>query len=227
MSDHRLARAQGVGPAAPRIPRVIGFGVLIASLLGVPALAGPTTPSPEGKSRRGPYLFAGVPWLTPADSLAGLLAAHGYKTIPGGRAKDRRNFEGHLFEGWTTITALLDDRSRLIRWEISIPAPGQTDRDPYVSQRAIYDDAVTELESKYGLKHTTVDQFRFPYTRDDGRGALALADGAATIRSEWFGPGANHLSVALDERVSVVLVYESPQWSATEKERRRKKAKDL
>ena len=64
-------------------------------------------------------------------------------------------------------------------------------------------------------------------TSDDGRGALALADGAATIRSEWFGPGANHLSVALDERVSVVLVYESPQWSATEKERRRKKAKDL
>ena len=25
--------------------------------------------------------------------------------------KDRRNFEGHLFDGWTTITALLDDRS--------------------------------------------------------------------------------------------------------------------
>ena len=48
MSD-ALVRAQGVGRAALRIRRVIGLGVLVAALLGVAALAGPTTPNPAGK----------------------------------------------------------------------------------------------------------------------------------------------------------------------------------
>jgi hypothetical protein len=223
-SAARVGHAEGT---ALRVRRVVGRCVLVGSILGVPALAGPAASIPEGKGGRGPYLFAGIPWLTPADSLSGLLAVHGYKEVRGGRAKDRREFNGHLFENWTTVTALLDDRSRLIRWEIMIPAPSQADRDPYVSQRAIYDDAVTEMESKYGARRYFMDQLRFPYEKGDGRTARALGEGLATIQSEWAGRGGDRLTVALDKRVSVVLVYESPQWAATEKERRRKKARDL
>jgi len=195
--------------------------------LATSALAGPANPVPEGKAHRGPYLFAGIPWLVPGDSVTGRLAARGYKEIAGGRQKDRRQFEGRLFERWTTITALLDDRSRLIRWEISIPVPSEPGRDPYLSQRAIYDDAVAEMEAKHGARRSSLDQFRFPYQKDDGRGVRALGEGLATIRSEWVGRAGERLTVAMDERVSVTLVYQSSQWVATEKERRRKKAKDL
>jgi hypothetical protein len=218
-------------PAAAGRRACGGWSALVALTLLVslaPAsFAGPANPVPEGKAHRGPYLFAGIPWLTAGDSLAGSLAARGYKEIAGGRQKDRRQFEGRLFERWTTVTALLDDRSRLIRWEISIPVPTEAGRDPYLSQREIYDDAVTEMEAKHGARRSSVDQFRFPYQKDDGRGVRALGEGLATIRSEWEGRAGERLVVAMDERVSVTLVYQSSQWAATEKERRRRKAKDL
>ena len=192
------------------------------------ASAGPPNPLPEGKARTEVrYLFAAVPWLTPADSLAGALGSRGYKELTAGRQKDRRQFEGRLFERWTMVTALLDDRARLIRWEIAIPAPAEAGRDAYASQRPLYDDAITEMGTKYGPRRSSVDQFRFPYWKGDGREVRALGEGLATIRSEWSGRGGDRLWVALDERVSLTLVYESPEWSAAEKERRRRKARDL
>ena len=203
--------------------------VSIAALvsLAVPSLAGPANPVPEGKARRGPYLFAAVPWLTAGDSLGARLGPRGYKENAAGRQKDRRQFEGRLFDHWAMVTGLLDDQGRLVRWEISVPAPAEEGRDIYASQRAIYDAAVAEMEAKYGARRSGVDQFRFPYQKDDGRGMRALGEGLATIRSEWVGRAGERLTVAMDERVSVTLVYESSKWAATEKERRRKKARDL
>lgn len=201
----------------------------VAALVAVtaPSFAGPANPVPEGKARRGPYLFAAVPWLTAGDSLGARLGARGYKENAAGRQRDRRQFEGRLFDHWTMVTALLDDQGRLVRWEISVPAPAEEGRDIYASQREVYDDAVAEMEAKYGVRRSGVDQFRFPYQKGDGRGVRALGEGLATIRSEWLGRAGERLTVAMDERVSVTLVYESSKWAATEKERRRKKARDL
>jgi hypothetical protein len=234
-----MSRARGpagvgvaIAPAAwsgrgPR--RLVGMLGLTAGIAAVATVsAGPPNPMPEGKARKETrYLFAAVPWLTPADSLAAALGPRGYKEVPGGRQKDRRQFEGRLFERWTMVTALLDDRGRLIRWEISIPAPSEPRRDAYASQRPLYDDAIAEMETKYGPRRSTLDQFRFPYWKGDGREVRALGEGLATIRSEWSGRGGDRLWVALDERVSLTLVYESPEWTAAEKERRRRKARDL
>ena len=203
---------------------VIGLGLWAA----LPLAASASSPLPEGKTRGAKrYLFASVPWLTPADSLSGLLAVRGYQEVKGGRQKDRRQYEGRLFERWTMITALLDDQSRLIRWEISIPAPREAGGDEYASQRPLYDDAIAEMVSKYGPRRSAVEQFRFPYRKGDAREVQALNERQATIRSVWATRGGDRLEIALDERVSLTLVYESPEWTVAEKERRHRKARDL
>ncbi len=183
---------------------------------------------PEGKARKpGPYLFAGVPWRTPADSVVATLAGRGYTETPGSRQKDRLYFEGRLFDHWATVHAMLDDRGRLVRWEITIPISSGYDRDEYAIQRRLYDDAVTEMEAKYGPRRSTLDRFKFPYEKGDGREATAVREGYATVRSEWTGRGGDRLEIELDRAVAVVVTYESPWWTATENERRKRKAKDL
>ena len=200
--------------------------LLMPLLAAAPARAGdPASPVPEGKGGR-VYTFAGIAWRTPADSVRALLVARGYREVPGAWPKGRLICEGRLFDHWTTLTGLLDDRGRLVRWEISIPVSEPTGRDEYAIQRRVYDDAVAEAEAKYGRRRVMIERFKFPYERGDGREARALREGYATIRSAW-GTRGDRLEITLDASLSVVLVYESPAWSATEKERRRKKAKDL
>ena len=99
--------------------------------------------------------------------------------------------------------------------------------DPYMAQRKIYDDAVTEMEAKYGRRRGWQDKFRFPYEKGDGRQAQALREGYATVRSEWGSVGHDHLVIELDRASAVVFTYESPWWQTTESDRRKTKAKDL
>ena len=212
--------------------RARAIAALVCLCLTTPFAAGiagaAASPTPEAKrSKSTRYLFASIPWLTTGDSLGEALSERGYKSVPGGAQKDRRQFEGKLFERWTMITALLDDRARLVKWEIQIPAPQEAGRDAYLSQRPVYDDAVVELESKYGRRRSSVDFFKFPYEKGDGREARALGEEKATIRSEWAANSGDRMLLALDERVTLQLVYESPEWVAAEKERRKRKAADL
>jgi len=219
-------RIVGSAPSTARAALAcLGLAALLAS--GARDV-GASNPKPDTKSKKSArYLFASIPWLTAGDSLAEALGARGYKPVPGGTQKDRRQFEGRLFERWTMITALLDDRARVVRWDISIPAPQQAGRDPYLAQRPVYDDAVVEMEGKYGRRRWYSDQFRFPYNKGDGREARALEEEKAKIRSEWVAGSGDRMLLALDQRVSLTLVYESPEWAAAEKERRKRKAQDL
>lgn len=201
-------------------------GACAAALLfaPAPARAGDATPIPEGRPRIAHYTFAGVPWLTTADSVVAILKSRGYAETPGSRQKDRLHCAGKLFDHWSIVHGMLDDQGRLIRWEISVPAVAD---DPYPTQRRLYDETVVEMESKYGRRRVVEERFRFPYERGDGREAVALREGSGTVRSEWGSRGRDRLMVALDRNSDLVLTYESSWWTRTENERRRKKAKDL
>ena len=203
-----------------RAASLCALGLAVALLCGARK-----SPAPEGHARQAGYVFAGVPWLTPADSAAAALVARGYAEQPGSREKDRLHFSGKLFDRYCLIEGLLDDHRRIIRWQITIPATSAG--DPYVTQRRIYDDAVAEMETKYGRRRAAQDRFRFPYEKGDGRQSQALREGYADVRSEWGGPGRDHLAIELDRSVAVVFTYESPWWTSTENDRRRRKAKDL
>ena len=195
------------------------------ALLAVPALAGNATPIPEGRSRQAAYTFAGVPWLTSADSVVAILTARGYVEQPGSREKDVFHCSGKLFDRYAIVEGMLDDKKRLIRWQVTVPSASTG--DPYVTQRRVYDDAVREMEAKYGRRRVSQDRFRFPYEKGDGRQSQALREGYATVRSEWGSPGRDHLALELDRASAVVFTYESPWWTRTEGDRRRRKAKDL
>lgn len=198
----------------------------LGSLLAIPgAAARRPSPMPEGRSRQVEYVFAGVPWLSSADSAASALAGRGYAETPGSRDKDHLHLNGKLFDRYCLVEGMLDDHKRIIRWQITIPATSTG--DPYVTQRRIYDDAVTEMEAKYGRRRAAQDRFRFPYEKGDGRQSQALREGYADVRSEWGSPGRDHLAIELDRSVAVIFTYESPWWTSTESDRRRKKAKDL
>ena len=198
---------------------------LCLGLLPLPAFAGSATPIPEGRARQAGYLFAGVPWLTSADSAVATLTTRGYVEQPGSRGKDVLHCSGKLFDRYAIVEGMLDDKKRLIRWQITLPSASQG--DPYLTQRGIYDDAVKEMEAKYARRRISQERFRFPYEKGDGRQAQALREGYATIRSEWGTPGRDHLSIEMDRASAVVFTYESPWWNRTEDDRRRKKANDL
>lgn len=195
------------------------------TLLATPALAGSATPIPEGRARQAGYTFAGVAWLTSADSAVAVLSSRGYAEQPGSRQKDIVHCSGKLFDRYAIVEGMLDDKKRLIRWQITVPSSSQG--DPYLTQRGIYDDAVKEMESKYGRRRVVQERFRFPYERGDGRQAQALREGYATIRSEWGSTSRDHLAIEMDRASAVVFTYESPWWNRTENDRRKKKASDL
>jgi hypothetical protein len=202
----------------------IAAAALSVLLAGV-ALAQSPSPIPEGRPRKGGYVFAGIPWLASADSVVAMLGERGYAETPNSRDKDAVHATGKIFDRYAIVVGMLNEHKRLIRWEITVPSTSQG--DPYLTQRRLYDDAVVESEAKYGRRRVQQDRFRFPYERGDGRQSQALREGYATVRSEWGTLGRDHLVIALDRAVAVVLTYESPWWSQTENDRRRKKAKDL
>ena len=231
MSATLLGRIAVARAFAPALARVAGARAcapaLLALLVGAaPCSAGSASPLPDGRSRQGAsYTFAGVPWLTSADSVVAMLVSRGYTEQPGSRQKDQFHCTGKLFDRYAIVEGMLDDRKRLIRWEITVPA--SSTGDPYVAQRRIYDDAVTEMEAKYGRRRGAQGKFGFPYERGDGRQSQALREGYATVRSEWGAPGRDHLAIELDRASAVVFTYESSWWTRTQGDRRRSKAKDL
>jgi hypothetical protein len=169
--------------------------------------------------------FAAVPWLTPSDSVLVLLAARGYQEVEGAGGRDLLVCQGPLFDHMAIVHGSLDEGSRLVRWKVTIVAEGS--RDGYTSMRKVYDDIVAEGEAKYGLRDGWADRFRFPYEKDDGRGARALRQGHATIYSEWAVRDGDRLRVEMNEELSVVLSYECPEWEALQARLRAKEARDL
>jgi hypothetical protein len=170
------------------------------------------------------YVFAGVPWQAPADTVAARLTARGYHIEPGA-ATDRVSARGQLFDHAALLTAHLDEQHRLVRWTILI-APG-AEPFPYPRMHATYEQAVEEASQKYGDPPVAALRFDFPYAYDDGRQDRALREDKADIRSEWISKSGDHLTIAMDASVSVVLTYDSPQWTALEARRQKKKGKDL
>jgi hypothetical protein len=184
-----------------------------------------TTAVPDAKRAPDTIVFADIPWLTPANHVVELLAARGYPETPGTRNKDRVTASGRLFDHYAILQARLDDQGRLSRWEISIPTKNELEE--YEIQRKVYDDAVTELQSKYAVRHEIVDHYRFPYEKDDGKTARGIRGGEVTILSRWDSRKGDRLTLEIDRSMAVAFTYDSRYWRKVEEERRKKKAKDL
>jgi len=206
-----------------RVPRVAVAAVaLAAAVLASSAAAGG---KPRAVPPTAPIAFSSIPWLTPADSVAGLLEARGYRGTKAEAGDAGLAAEGRLFERDALVLGWLDERDRLLRWTVTIRADEQ--RDGYAEMRKVYDDAVAEAESKYGRRERWVDRFTFPYEKGDGHEADALREGDAVIRSAWADREGDRLTIEMAPRGDVVLTYECPGWSALQTRIRQRKGRDL
>jgi hypothetical protein len=190
------------------------------------------------------FEFAGIPWLAPADSARKALEARGWGPVRvhettgwghlrpeleigrrGGAVPNMMVLEGHLFDHWCSLHATLDDRRRVLRWEIVIP-PGREEA-PYPPMRGLFDDIVAELNGKYGTRSTITEAYEFPHARGDGHEARALELGMAKIRSEWTSRRADRISLDLLPDLTVLLTYASRDWTEMGRLRRTRNARDL
>ena len=196
---------------------------LVAALALSPGARG-ATPAPAARARER-MAFAGVPWLTPADSALKRLAEHGYAEVARARERDQMVCQGKLFDHWAMVHGWLDEQGRVVRWVVTVLA--RTDKDEPGAMRGIYDAMVAESRTRYGPRARVVERYRFPYERGDGNEDRALKDGLATIRSEWASPIGDRLTIERDRALSVVLTYEIREWNQLQARRRHRKASDL
>jgi hypothetical protein len=198
---------------------------LAAALVAVAVLPAPSSAASKPKPPPPRYLFAGVPWLVPADTALARLAERGYRTVAEAGHRDQIVCRGRLFEHDALITGHLDEQRRLVRWVILVVPRGDAYKWP--DMRAVFAEVTREAEARYGAPRAVAEKFRFPYERGDTREDEALRDGMATVRWAWASKSGDRLAVEMGADVSVILTYECEAWTILEKARRAKRASDL
>jgi hypothetical protein len=204
--------------APPLAAALVALAAL--TLLPLPGVAAskPKPPPPR-------YLFAGVPWLVPADTAVARMVERGYRKVVEAGTRDLIVFRGRLFEHDAILTGHLDEQRQLVRWVVLVAPRGDAYKWP--DMRAVFGEVTREAEARYGPPRTVAEKFRFPYERGDTREDEALRDGMATIRWGWSSKSGDKIAVEMGGDVSVILTYECEAWSALEKRRRTKRASDL
>jgi hypothetical protein len=213
------ARSRPVaGRASAAVTVALVLAACAASVAPASAERKPKPPPPR-------YLFAGIPWRTPADSAGAALAARGYQLVPGAGAAHEIACRGQLYDHMAVVTGYLDEGRRLLRWVVTI-GPG-ADPYPYPRMRKVYEDVVAEATGKYGPPARVVNAFHFPYNPHDGTQERALAQGKATIRTLWQSKSGDRLTVEMDRTTAVRMHYESPEWAKVVAKRKARKGADL
>ena len=198
---------------------------LAATLAALTLLPLPGEAASKPKAPPPRYLFAGVPWLVPADSAVARMVDRGYRKVIEAGTRDQIVFRGRLFEHDAILTGHLDEQRRLVRWVVLVAPRGDAYKWP--DMRAVFGEVTREAEARYGPPRTVAEKFRFPYEKGDTREDEALRDGMATIRWGWSSKSGDRMAVEMGGDVSVILTYECEAWSALEKRRRAKRASDL
>jgi hypothetical protein len=209
--------------------RWLGIASLLPGLLALMVGVAVAKPKAGAHEPNREYLFATIPWGTPADSALGVLGGRGYHEVPAARTDSTRQAEGQLFGSFALVEASLDDHHRVLRWIVKVLPPAQEARygETYAAMRKVYDDMVLDARSKHGPRNEVYEKFRFPYERGESRVGEALRNNGVTIRSEWRHRDSGSLTIEMDRTIAVVVTYVSPAWDAVEAVRRGRKAKDL
>lgn len=221
----------------PRDP-VRGCAGAILCLAWIAGLATPAV-ARRGDAGRAPveekrFVYAGIPWFTPGDSVRARLAGSGFHIVPG--TAETVVAQGRSFDRLTVVHALLDDSLRVVRWEVKVLPEAQksvggtaySGDDPFPPMKRVYDDVVAECQGRYGRPLDQVESYGFPYDKGDGREADALHDHQAVIRSAWHARrSGDRLTVEMDGDVNVVVTYTCTAWSGFQDRQRHRKGRNL
>ena len=206
----------------PRVPRTAGTGdqMMRQRLLLATAAVALTPAIMLGQQAR--VEFAGLGWTTPMDSVPRLLAARGYKLV-----NDERDVAGR----WITLTGSLAGEE--VRVSVT-DAAGQVGKVSlyFEPERGfvfrLYERLKEQLTEKYGPPARAIEHFSSPYYKGDGYEEQAVRVGKGTFIVLWERPAdGTTLGLTIQEDLSVVVVYEGPEWTAESKRRKVIRAKDF
>lgn len=143
--------------------------------------------------------FSGLPWLSSANEVKTQLDSQGFIHMKTNHSGDEF-FQGFIAGERAFVTALMDDKQRLVKVQVMFTTPNQL-------VQAKYRELEQRFRSQYGSPGTS-----------------------ATLMSVWVhGVGTGErtvLGLSLTEKQTLFLTYESPFW-VWELERRRNLAKGL
>lgn len=151
--------------------------------------------------------FAGIPWGASAADVARGAAAAGLQMV-GQDADGDYQFEGQLFGTQATVFAYISPASGLVKVQVRLAAPEDAARSHYLR-------VIEGLSREYGATES-VEVFRMPFQKGDGREDEAVRVGKGLLYASWGDdllPGQAALVVRATKLV-VGLDYESYEWSA-------------
>ena len=161
------------------------------------------------------YHFAGIAWGSGADSVKAALAREGLRFLGNDSLGDLM-FTGKIVQRNAAVVASMHD-GRAVRIIVAF------DKAPR-STLSLYRFVKRELVSKYGAPKSSTEVFLPPARDGDGNEDSAFVTKKAAFLSQWeTGTPMEKLSLLIDERPTVMLFYQSPEWPA-EQARRAKPA---
>jgi len=189
--------------------------VLVALVAVSSTLVGqePTTsgsPTPSRLSAPSGYHFAGIAWGSGPDSVKAALAREGL-TFLGNDSLGDLMFTGRIILRRAAVVASMHD-GHAVRVIVAF------DKTPR-STLLLYRSVKRELLSKYGPPTSSTEVFLPPSGEGDGNEDSAFVTKKAAFLSQWRTDVGEKLSLLIDERPTVMLFYQSPDWPAEEARR--------
>jgi len=173
-----------------------------------------SAPMPQGTTASSfspQYRFAGIPWGASTELVTRSLQNLGLSLFRTDSLGEMI-FHGKIIYRDALVMASMID-GRLERIVVSFAsAPGRA--------LPLYGDVRRDLVSKYGMPTATSQEFVQPYREGDGHEDEAFKTGKAHFAATWHpSPDGESLSLVIDERPGVLMLYTSPKWAAEEARR--------
>jgi hypothetical protein len=192
--------------------------VLASILLTSALLAQPRdshVPSATGRNDATSFRFAEIEWGASADSVKAALQRDGLRYVDTDSLGDL-TFVGKVVQRNAAVIATMHD-GRLVRTVVGF------EKSPRASL-PLYRAIKRELVAKYGAPKLNTEVFLPPYYEGDGNEDGAFLTKKAQFISLWrSAANGEKLTLFIDERPGVMVIYASPDWAAEEARRSAKR----
>jgi hypothetical protein len=161
----------------------------------------------SGASAQTPIRFADVPWGAPSSVAKAQVRASGF-TLDSVDKDGDLTFHGTVVGRKAIGVILFTPDGKTVKARVSIVTPDD-------EARQVYATTVEALSRKYGEPYGNLEEFEYPYEKDDGHEETAIKMGKATIATLWRSPtdeGGTGVAVQISKQLNVEIIYEGPGW---------------
>lgn len=154
------------------------------------------------------YRFANIPWGSDGETVKKMMIAQGLMFVKVDSDGDYA-FQGTLAQYPAYAWGMMA-RGKLVKIAVRLATPDNKAREEYKQMKEL-------LIAKYGSPAGSYEYFDSPYETGDGYEDQAIRLGKGHFFTMWStvtGTDTSSLGLEINERLVVVISYESPQWNA-------------